>query len=52
MGPPPKYLIQRKLITKFMAEEVVPNKPLIPPYYFTRVFECWKKFGPSNPKCK
>lgn len=51
MGPPPKYLIHRKLVKKFM-EDVVPRKPMIPPYYFTKIFECWKKHGPGSLKCK
>jgi hypothetical protein len=52
MGPPPKYLVHRKLMKKFMNTEVVPNKPLIPPFYFTKIFECWKRFGPGSYKCK
>jgi hypothetical protein len=38
MGVPPKYVVHRKLLKKFLNTEVIPAKPLIPPYYFTKVF--------------
>ena len=34
MGPPPKYLIERKLI-RSICKKVVPTNPLIPQEYFT-----------------
>lgn len=30
MGPPPKYLIERKLV-RHISKKVVPKAPLIPP---------------------
>jgi hypothetical protein len=51
MAPPPKYLIERKLIRKFM-KEYLPKHPLLPPNYFSGVFDCWRRFGASSPRCK
>lgn len=50
MAPPPKYLIQRKLI-RSIVNKVVPQRPLIPTEYFTKLTECWKKFGIGSAKC-
>ncbi len=50
MGPPPKYLIERKLI-RSISKKVVPKSPLIPPEYFTSLMNCWKTFGVGSNKC-
>lgn len=50
MGPPPKYLIQRKLI-RSVAKKVVPKNPLLPKEYFTSLLNCWKNFGVGSKKC-
>lgn len=50
MGPPPKYLIERKLL-RSVAKKVVPKMPLLPPEYFTNVFNCWKIHGIGSEKC-
>lgn len=51
MGPPPQYLIERKLVRRFM-KQYLPKSPLIPEHYFVGVFECWRKFGAGSPRCK
>lgn len=51
MGPPPQYLIERKLIRKFM-KEYLPKSPLIPEHYFVSVFECWRRYGAGSPRCR
>lgn len=50
MGPPPKYLIERKLI-KSIIKKVIPKSPLLPLEYTNGIFDCWKNFGIGNPKC-
>ncbi len=50
MGPPPKYLIERKLI-RSIVKKVVPQRPLIPPEYFSKLTDCWKKHGIGSSKC-
>ena len=50
MGPPPKYLIDRKLV-RSISKKVVPSNPLIPGEYFTGLMNCWKTFGVGSNKC-
>ena len=50
MAPPPKWLIQRKLI-RAMVKKVVPQRPLIPQEYFTKLTDCWKRHGIGSAKC-
>ena len=50
MGPPPKYLIERKLI-KSISKKVIPKNPLIPPEYFSGLMNCWKTHGIGSNKC-
>lgn len=50
MGPPPKYLIERKLI-RSVSKKVVPKNPLIPSEYFSGLVDCWKTFGLHSDKC-
>ena len=51
MAPPPKYLIERKLIRKFM-KDYLPKHPLLPANYFSAVFDCWRRFGAGSARCK
>lgn len=50
MAPPPKYLVERKLI-RSIVKKVVPQRPLIPPEYFSKLTDCWKKHGIGSSKC-
>lgn len=50
MAPPPKYLVERKLI-RSIVKKVVPQRPLIPTEYFTKLTDCWKRFGIGSNKC-
>ena len=50
VAPPPRYMIQRKLI-RAIVKKVVPNEPLIPTEYFTRLTDCWKRHGVGSSKC-
>lgn len=50
MGPPPKYLIERKLI-RSVSKKVVPKNPLLPPEYFSGLMNCWKTHGVGSTKC-
>jgi hypothetical protein len=50
MGPLPKYLMERKLI-RSIVKKVVPDRPLIPTEYFTKLTDCWKVHGTGSNKC-
>jgi hypothetical protein len=50
MAPPPKYLVERKLI-RSIVKKVVPQRPLIPPEYFSKLTDCWKRHGIGSSKC-
>jgi hypothetical protein len=50
MAPPPKYLVERKLI-RSIVKKVVPQRPLIPTEYFSKLTDCWKKHGIGSSKC-
>lgn len=50
MGPPPKFLIERKLI-RSVSKKVVPKNPLIPTEYFSNLSNCWKTYGIGSSKC-
>lgn len=50
MAPPPKYMIERKLV-RSIVNKVVPQRPLIPSEYFSKLTDCWKKYGIGSAKC-
>lgn len=50
MGPPPRFLIERKLI-RSVVKKVVPKNPLLPQEYFTSLLDCWKTHGVGSNKC-
>ena len=50
MGPPPKFLIERKLI-RSVSKKVVPKNPLLPYEYFHGLMSCWKIHGIGSSKC-
>lgn len=51
MAPPPKYLITRKLISRYVASimprKADPRKPLE-----ADLFACWNTFGVESDKCR
>jgi hypothetical protein len=50
MGPPPKFLIERKLV-RSVSRKVVPQHPLLPLEYYSNIFNCWKSYGIDDPRC-
>ena len=50
MAPPPKYLIERKLI-RSISKKMVPKTPLMPEEYKNSLLECWRLNGVGSNKC-
>ena len=51
MGPPPKYVITRKLVRHFFKKSL-PKTPIIVSNEASQLFDCWKAFGIDSPKCE
>ena len=50
MAPPPKYIIERRLI-KNVCKNFAPTRPIINESYFTEIFDCWRTYGVASKRC-
>lgn len=51
MAPPPKYLITRKLITRYI-NSIIPKRPDPRKPLEADLFACWNAFGIESDKCR
>lgn len=51
MAPPPKYLITRRLIDRYM-KSFTPNKPNPGEAGMNELFNCWRVHGIESEKCR
>ena len=51
MAPPPKYVVTRKLVSRFF-KNYLPTQNSQAVNETNRLLECWEKLGPGNVKCK
>ena len=51
MAPPPKYVITRKLISRFF-QKIYPQQPVVINDEQEQLFNCWSIHGIDSQKCK
>jgi hypothetical protein len=50
MGPMPRHLLERKLITAYFKNFLY-REPIIPEDFNEALFKCWEKFGVNDKRC-
>ena len=51
MAPPPKYMITRRLISRYFKNNL-PSRPLGIKSYEGELLNCWKNNGLEDARCK